>query len=122
MSPISCAKRQDAAPVALFAVFLLGAVLAAGCENKAIGRPCDVQSDAGAMQAVFNRQALECPSRVCIKPSREQGATLTDAAPYCPAECSKDSDCGGQRPDPSNGRDRRCKTGFVCGVGFEVGP
>jgi hypothetical protein len=105
--------------VVLFGVVLL---LGAGCENKAIGRPCDVQSDAGSMQAVFNGQALECPSRICIKPSREQNVATTDTSPYCTAECSKDSDCDGERRDPSNGKDRRCKGGFVCGVGFEVGP
>jgi hypothetical protein len=127
MSPNSCAKRQTPAArvaAALFGLFLVcgGAVLGTGCENKAIGRPCDVQSDAGSMQAVFNGQALECPSRICIKPSREQGVTMTDTAPYCTAECSKDSDCDGERRDTSNGRDRRCTKGFVCGVGFEVGP
>jgi hypothetical protein len=126
MSPKSCATTlADRVAAALLGVFLLGgaALLGSGCENKAIGRPCDVQSDASAMQAVFNGQALECPSRICIKPSREQGvATDTMTAPYCTAECSKDSDCDGERRDPSNGRDHRCQSGFVCGVGFEVGP
>jgi hypothetical protein len=125
MSPKSPAKNPAARPAAaLFVVVLMcaGAVLGTGCEDKAIGRPCDVQSDAGAMQAVFNGQALECPSRICVKPSREQGVAITDTAPYCTAECSKDSDCDGERRDTSNARDRRCKSGFVCGVGFEVGP
>jgi len=109
---------------ALFAVLLLcaGAALASGCEDKAIGRPCDVQSDAGPMQAVFNGQALECPSRICVKPSRDQGVAVTDTAPYCTAECSKDSDFDGEKRDMSNPRDHRCKSGFVCGVGFVTGP
>jgi hypothetical protein len=125
-SPKSCAMTPAARAVpALLGLFLVGAAaaLGSGCEDKAIGRPCDVQSDAGPMQAVYNPQALECPSRICIKPSREQGvATDTKTAPYCTAECSKDSDCDGERRDPSNGLDRRCQSGFVCGVAFEVGP
>jgi hypothetical protein len=94
-----------------------------GCEDKAIGRPCDVQSDGGAMQAVFNGQALECPSRLCIKPSRDMTvAKPVDTSPYCSTECSKDSDCDGERRDKDNPRDKRCTSGFVCGVAFEVGP
>jgi hypothetical protein len=113
----------------LLQAILGGAVLTAlafastGCEDKAIGRPCDVSSDAGAMQAVFNGQALECPTRLCVKPSRDQAiARPVDTAPYCSAECSKDSDCDGERRDKTNPRDKRCETGFVCGVAFEVGP
>jgi hypothetical protein len=95
----------------------------AACEDKAIGRRCDVQADAGSMQAVFNGQALECPTRICLKPARDNGvAANVDTAPYCTAECSKDSDCDGETRDKNNGADRRCKGGFVCGVGFEVGP
>ena len=124
MSPNSPAKNPAARlAAALFGVVLLcaGAVLGTGCEDKAIGRPCDVQADAGAMQATVNPQALECPSRICLKPSREQGVAITDTAPYCTAECSKDSDCDGERRDSTNPRDRRCKSGFVCGVATVTG-
>jgi len=116
--------RKSCAPTGLAASIFIcaAAALATGCESKAIGRPCDVQSDASAMQAVFNGQALECPSRICIKPSKEQNVSPSDTASYCTSECSKDSDCDGERRDPTNTRDKRCKTGFVCGVGFEVGP
>jgi hypothetical protein len=110
---------------AVLGVALLGALAfgTTACEDKAIGRPCDVSSDAGAMQAVFNGQALECPTRLCVKPSRDQAvARPVDTAPYCSAECSKDSDCDGERRDKTNPRDKRCETGFVCGVAFEVGP
>src|SRR2546423_3490370 len=109
------ARSRAVRLVALAAVLSAVTLVAAACEDKAIGRPCDVQSDAGAMQAVFNGQALECPSRICIKPSREQSVAVTDTAPYCTAECSKDSDCDGERRDTGNPRDRRCKSGFVCG-------
>src|SRR5688572_2499986 len=49
----------------------------AACEDKAIGRRCDVQADAGPMQAVFNGQALECPTRICLKPARDNGVAST---------------------------------------------
>jgi hypothetical protein len=112
----------------LSALTLLGTLsslvfVLAACEDKAIGRRCDVQADAGANQAVFNGQALECPTRICVKPSRDVTvATAVDTAPYCTAECSKDGDCDGETRDSMNGADKRCRGGFVCGVGFEVGP
>lgn len=110
------------------AAFIVGAFLAsalsmlAGCEDKAIGRQCDAQADAGVLQAAYNGQALECPTRICLKPAREVGVSMgIDTAPYCTAECSKDSDCEGE--DRGKGdADKRCKSGFVCGVAFEVGP
>lgn len=102
---------------------VLGVIGSTGCEDQAIGRPCDVLADAGALQAVFNAQALECPSRICLKPVRQPGVVRpVNTVAYCSAECSKDSDCEGESRDQSNGRDRRCETGFVCGVAFEVGP
>jgi hypothetical protein len=116
--------RAISSHAALFAVSL-AAVAAGGCEDKAIGRVCDVQApDAGSQLAVFNGQALECPSRICLRPSKEPAvARLVDTAPLCTAECSKDSDCeDGETRDGQNPRDRRCKTKWVCGVAFEVGP
>src|SRR5262245_56654262 len=61
----------------LFSALSLAGALAslvfvlAACEDKAIGRRCDVQADAGINQAVFNGQALECPTRICVKPARD---------------------------------------------------
>src|SRR6185369_17190403 len=76
-----------ALPAALFAVFaLLGG---SACENKAIGRLCDVQADGGMNQGLWNQMALECPSQICIKqPVSGQVATAVDTAPFCTAECS----------------------------------
>ena len=99
-----------------------------------IGHPCDILTDAGPRSAVYNPQALECPSRICLKPIVQQGATaggVTDPSgdytvlptgPYCSAMCAKDSDCEGQQRDSQSSTDRRCKTGYACGVIFEVGP
>lgn len=100
-----------------------GVALGAGaCEDKAIGRPCDLQADAGETQATFNQQALECPSLICVKPSKLETSAATDTVPYCTAECSSDSDCEGQTRDRNNPKDKRCKSGFVCGVSSVVGP
>lgn len=94
-----------------------------GCEDKAIGRPCDVLTDAGPAQGVFNAEALECPSRICLKPVVQPGATppTPPTNAYCSAGCSQDSDCEGQVRDPSNPLDQRCSKGFVCGIPFVKG-
>jgi hypothetical protein len=112
---------------ALVRASLLGASLLAlaafgsmACEDNGIGRPCDIQADAGQTQAVYNPQALECPSRICLKPVNENQAIVT-TGPYCSATCSKDSDCGGQKKDQSNPNDFRCGSGYACGVAFVVG-
>ena len=75
MSQNLCAKSYKVRPVtlrlSLLGIFVLSAVALfanTGCEDKAIGRPCDVLTDASAKQAVFNAEALECPSRICLKP------------------------------------------------------
>ena len=113
---------------ALVRVSFLGALLLAlaalgsmACEDNGIGRPCDIGADAGQSQAVYNNQALECPSRICLKPVN-QGSPTLDTGPYCSATCSKDSDCDGQKRDNAERSDLRCKTGFACGVAFVVGP
>lgn len=120
------AKTWTGLPLALrgtqhAAVMVALALAGAGCEDRAIGRACDVQADAGPLQAVYNAQALECPSRVCIKPARDPTvARLIDTGPYCTGECSKDGDCDGQTR--GTGNPTGCKLGFACAVAFEVGP
>jgi len=121
--PTSLTARHLCSALTLLGTLSSLVFVLAACEDKAIGRRCDVQADAGLNQAVFNGQALECPTRICVKPARDMGvAKAVDTAPYCTAECSKDSDCDGETRDRSNGADKRCTSGFVCGVGFEVGP
>jgi hypothetical protein len=122
----SCATTLTARQlltVASLAGAVLSLVVLSACEDKAIGRRCDVQADASPSQAVFNGQALECPTRICVKPALEQGVPNTKmTAPYCTAECSKDSDCDGETRDNSNSNDKRCAGGFICAVPFQVGP
>jgi hypothetical protein len=116
-------KARQLLSVLSLAIALPSLVLVLGaCEDKAIGRLCDVQAaDAGNLQAVFNGQALECPSRICIKPAYQQTASVDKGtAAYCTAECSSDSDCDGATRSGTG--DKKCSGGFICAVAFEVGP
>lgn len=113
--------------LALVRASLLGASLLAlaafgsmACEDSGIGRPCDILADAGQTQAVYNNQALECPSRICLKPVNEN-TSPKPTGPYCSATCSSDSDCSGQKKDQSDPTDFRCGSGYACGVAFVVG-
>jgi hypothetical protein len=131
MSQNLCAKTHKLRPAVLrlsvLGTFVLAAVTLfgnTGCEDKAIGRPCDVFADAGPSQGIYNSEALECPSRICLKPVVAQGVTLltppTEA--FCSASCSQDSDCQpNQLRDQSNPLDKRCQGGFTCGIAFVKG-
>jgi hypothetical protein len=115
--------RQTLVRTSLFGALLLGfaALANMACEDNGIGRPCDLMADAGPTQAVYNAQALECPSRICLKPVvNKKGDSVT--GPYCSALCSKDSDCEGQKRDGNDPKDKRCLSGYACGVAFVVGP
>jgi hypothetical protein len=90
--------------------------------NSGVGHTCDLLADAGPKQAVYNSQALECKSRICLKPIQQDGVTGVDTGALCSAECSQDSDCVGQTRDPGSAGDRRCVGGFACVVAFVVGP
>jgi hypothetical protein len=133
MSQKLCAKSHMLGPtclrLSLFGCFAIAVVAFGntGCEDKAIGRPCDVfNGDAGlpAASAIYNPQALECPSRICIKPIAVKSGVNTTA--LCSAPCSQDSDCDGQaracNGNDSTCNDRRCMGGFACAIPFDVGP
>jgi hypothetical protein len=132
MSQNLCAKTCKLRP-ALFRISLLGAFILAtvalfgntGCEDKAIGRPCDVLTKASDEQGVYNPQALDCPTRICLKPAVATGAPTVspETTAYCSASCSQDSDCDGQTRDMSvkNGSDTRCVNGYTCAIPFVKG-
>jgi hypothetical protein len=131
MSQKLCAKTYQL-PLAVLRLSLLGAlVLAAvavgntGCEDKGIGRTCDVLTPFEDNQAVYNPEALECPSRICLKPVQDQTRPPQDppTGPFCSATCSQDSDCEPwQGRDRSKADDRHCVNGFLCGIAFVRGP
>jgi len=98
-----------------------------GCEDEAIGRACDVLADDTPDNvAVFNDDAPECPSHLCIKPARSPSSgTLTNTQAFCTAECKSDGDCSDhQKRDvgDESGLDLRCAGGFRCAIPFEIGP
>ena len=130
MSQNLCAKTHKVRPallrLSLVGILLLAGValfVNAGCEDKAIGRPCDVLTEATPAQGVYNSEALECPSRICLKPVVQSGASNPPPATtaYCSASCSQDSDCDGQPRDSNNPTDYRCRLGFACGIAFVKG-
>lgn len=108
-----------------FAALLLGAALlsTSACEDQAVGRTCKVLGDTTPTSGVFNDEALECPTRLCIQPSYEQGTVNTQTSALCTAECSKTSDCDdAETRDKDNSADKRCTKGFVCAQPFVIGP
>ena len=120
-------------------VVLAATVLAAGCEEKTLGRSCDLRTDASisATQGAYaipkaNCRSesgevvvcapVDCPSGICAKPAVQPGvSTDLTTGPYCTARCNSDSDCDGQTRDFSNPNDKRCMKGFVCAIPFGEG-
>jgi hypothetical protein len=87
-----------------------------------LGAPCDLASTTSPRQAVYNDQAPECSSGVCLKPVVNSDLENVDTGPFCTRYCQSDDDCsGGQARDPANPSDKTCITGYTCGVAFVVG-
>ena len=84
-------------------------------DGSGVGLPCELPTF-----ATYNSQAIQCPSRLCLKPLDQSGGANTSA--LCSSECTKDSDCVGPTRDTSDPGDRRCASGYVCAVVFAVGP
>ena len=114
--------RCRAVVVGLLGVlFVVGGCGGGPGNSNGVGRPCDLLADAGQTQAVYNNQAAECPSGLCLKPANQLAAMVTTGA-TCSAECTRDSDCNGEMRDMSDPMDKRCTNGFACAVPFVVGP
>jgi hypothetical protein len=114
------AQLSKAAPFA-FAIALLGLV-SSGCEDKHIGRVCDLDAiDAGmpttGTSSTIQGQAVECPTRICLLPEKQQ---MTNTGPLCTATCSSDDDCS-DGETTSNQNSVQCKKGFACVVATTVG-
>ena len=106
-------KSRKLAP---FLVALTATLLFSACEDKHIGRPCDlgvpIPSDPNLI--TVNAQALECPSRICVLPARLRSmqADTTPTGPLCTDQCGSDDDCAGG--ETGGKTDPKCDTGFVC--------
>jgi hypothetical protein len=84
-----------------------------------LGATCNPGVVAGPSQGVFNSAATDCASGLCVKPVDQTG--VADTSPLCTAGCATDVDCPGERRDPTDPTDRRCTSGFTCGVAFVKG-
>jgi hypothetical protein len=105
------------------AVSLAALAGAQGCEPKAVGRPCHLPADSPASASIFDPQALECPTRLCLRQGKDPALAQTvDTGPFCTAACSSDADCDdGETRDSDDRDDRRCRRGFLCGVAVQTG-
>jgi hypothetical protein len=118
--PLHRAKSLSSCPIAV----ALLAMSFFGCENRHVGRPCDLGvaddggASAGVAVATITGQVLACPTRICLLPGAELS---TDVQPYCTAECSSNDDCSDGEMRGSGADDKRCTKGYVCGVASEVG-
>jgi len=96
-------------------------ILVGGCEDKGVGRTCNLGQTIEPDQGAYSLNATDCQTRMCVKPPIQPGVSRDlDTGPYCSDTCSGDSDCQGQTRDRSNPNDKRCKGGFVCSVPFGV--
>jgi hypothetical protein len=105
---------------------LLG--LAGGCDSRPLGRMCEVLPGGGDArgsdaETIINDRALECRTQLCLQQSPVTStAHEVDTAALCTADCSRDSDCrDAELRDPGRSGDRRCRTGFYCGVPLSTG-
>jgi len=90
--------------------------------NVSVGAACEVLTDASTSQGVFNTDATECPSRICLKPvvAPSRVDTIT-TGPFCTADCNTDSDCAGIVRDSANPSDNSCASGYACAIPFVKG-
>jgi hypothetical protein len=99
-----------------FTITLAALGLGGACEDKHIGRLCELgvpNADAGASgaTATIASPALECPSRICLLPGAEKDPMGTGS--LCTASCESNDDCSdGETVDKPG--DPHCKGGFVC--------
>src|SRR4051812_50195294 len=85
-----------------FALLLVG--LGGGCEEKHIGRPCELGVDATGDNTTITSPALQCPSRLCILPQAQRETRSTKqiedqkagTTSLCTATCSSAGDCDGE--------------------------
>jgi hypothetical protein len=113
----------------MLGVLVLGGVGTTGCEDKHIGRPCELGADAGTTGAsggsiaIVSSPVLACPSRICLLPQDVLGAASLGDGPTCTATCSSDDDCSeAETTSKGNSSDTHCKGHFYWGVATTSGP
>ena len=118
----------SAGRVALFALALATLALGGACEDKHVGRACELGTSSsmggtnGGSVATISSPALECPSRICILPGGDT-ANVENTGPLCTAGCDNNDDCAdGEGGPKGDANDRHCENGFVCMWPTTVGP
>lgn len=112
---ISPTARRFALTALAMTLFALGGA----CEDKHIGRTCELGTGSmggtnGGSVATIASPALECPSRICILPPAET-ANIENTGPLCTASCESNDDCSDGETGPKmDATDRHCENGFVC--------
>ena len=114
----------------MLGVLVLGGVGTTGCEDKHIGRPCEVNADAGSTGAsggpvsIISSPVLACPSRICLLPGDVLGAAARGTGATCTANCNSDSDCSDAETasNKNDTTDPHCKGHFYCRVATTAGP
>jgi hypothetical protein len=84
-----------------------------------LGAACDLGVVLGPSMGSINTAAADCASGLCLKSVDSVGGVDTGA--LCTAGCATDSDCDGILRDPGDPSDKRCVSGFTCGVAFVKG-
>ena len=107
---------RTARSFALAALALTMFAMAGACEDKHIGRVCELGTTptggSSGQITIISSPALECPSRICILPGDMKG---TDTGPLCTASCEENADCeDGETGPAGNPDDHHCETGFAC--------
>ena len=81
----------------LVAILCLSSLGLSGCSTDDVGYPCQLSAAAstttstGAKTAVVVTNALDCLSRLCVRPT----TSMTTAAGLCSKVCESDDDCPG---------------------------
>jgi hypothetical protein len=119
---------------ALLALALATFALGGACEDKHVGRICELGTmplggSTGSI-ATVSSPALECPSHICLLPGAEKDprsaaqmmAGVAGTGPLCTATCESNEDCETEEiADANNAADKRCRGGFACAWPTTVG-
>ena len=84
-----------------------------------LGETCDLGFQVGPSQAAFDAAATDCQSKICLKPVDQVGGVDTSA--LCTQSCGTDADCAGLLRNPADPSDKRCVSGYTCGIPFVKG-
>ena len=111
----SISPSPTARGLALLGLTLAVLTLGGPCEDKHVGRICELGTPPGDMGvAIISSPALECPSRICLLPASDTG-NPGNTGPLCTATCESNDDCSdGETGPKGNPDDHHCENGFVC--------